>query len=313
VLSRKDTESQRKAKLDAGESVWNYGLHFTWRSQSYEAADYYGNTFPEAGTGHFGLVPRKAQLFMPDIWVRYERPHFRLELEAAAVLGSIDNRATTAANAHQPGQNQPLKVAQFGAVLQGEYFFYKGDLSIKAEIGFASGDKASGFGNYPRRKVSGPNNTTRPGDIDGPQYACQDTGGCTDNSIRNFRFNRDYIVDMILFREILGGVTDAFYLKPSVKYRIVDGLDVFGSVIYSRAIYATSTPSAFTDGSGKTTGNASLGIEINVGARYETEEGFFAQLAWGILFPLAGFDEVSNGIQKAKTANALRGALGIRF
>jgi len=313
VFARKDTESQRKAKLAEGNALWNYGLHFSYRNQRYEAADYYNAPFLEGG-GSGGFVPRKGQLFIPDIWVKYERPQFRMELEAAAVFGSIDNRATTLADANVPGRNQPLKVVQFGAVLQGEYLFYKGDLSVKAEIGFASGDKAPGFGNYPRRKVAGANNNTQPGDMDGPQYACQDTGGCTDNSIRNFRFNRDYVVDMILFREILGGVTDALYLKPSVKYRIVDGLDVFGSFIYSRAIYGQSTPSSVAGNNGKVTGNAGLGIELNVGARYESEGGFYMQLAWGILFPLAGFNDLSSGgTQKAKAANALRGAMGIRF
>jgi uncharacterized protein (TIGR04551 family) len=300
VLARKDTESQRRAKLNAGASFWNYGLHFTYRAQSHDAADYYGNPFSEDGTGNVGFVPRKGKLFVPDIWVRYERPRFRLEFEVAAVLGSF-NRATTFAAANALGQNQSLNVVQFGAVLQGEYTFYRGDLRLQAEVGFASGDKAPGFGNYPSQTID-VNNTAR--SADGPQYACQ-ASGCTDNSIRNFRFNRDYIVDMILFREILGGVTDALYLKPTVKYRIVDGFDVFSSLIYSRAIYRQSTPSE---------SNSGLGVELNLGARYETEEGFFAQLAWGILFPLSGFEDRNNdGIQKAKTANALRGALGIRF
>jgi len=300
VLAHKDTESQRKAKLDAGESFWNYGLHFTFRNHSYDAADHYANPFPEDGLGNVAFVPRKGQLFVPDFWVKYERPHFRLELETAAVLGSF-NRATTAALADQPGQNQSLSVVQFGAVLQGEYLFYKGDLRLQAEVGFASGDKAPGFGNYPRQKAASGNARS----ADGPQYACGPSG-CTDKAIRNFRFNRDYIVDMILFREIIGGVTDALYLKPSVKYRVADGFDLFGAMIYSRAIYAQSTPSER---------NAGLGIEFNLGARYESEEGFFAQLGWGILFPLSGLGGWNSygEAQKAKTANALRGALGIRF
>jgi len=301
AFARKDTESQRAAKLGAGETLWNYGVHFTWRNQSHDAADYYANPFPESEVGdHVAFVPRKGQLFVPNIWVKYERPHFRLELETAAIFGSF-NRATTAADVSQPGKNQSLSVAQFGAVLQGEYRFYQGDLRVQAEVGFASGDKAPGFGNYPRQRAASGNARA----VDGPQYACQ-TSGCTDNSIRNFRFNRDYIVDMILFREIMGGVTDALYVKPSVKYRVVDGLDVMGALIYSRAIYAASTPSE---------SNSGLGVELNLGARYESTEGFFAQLAWGILFPLSGFNGWnSHGeIQKAKTANALRGALGIRF
>jgi hypothetical protein len=32
---------------------------------------------------------------------------------------------------------------------------------------------------------------------------------CLDTDIRNFRFNQDYRIDLILWREIIGGITDA--------------------------------------------------------------------------------------------------------
>jgi uncharacterized protein (TIGR04551 family) len=320
AIARRDTESQAKARLEAGQSVFNYGAHLSYRWQRNDAADFYGTPFQNesATTGTAGYVFRQAQMWMPDIWVKFERNNFRIELEASAVLGNINNIATTGADDQVSGRNQSIGIVEFGAVLQAELRLMDEALKIELELGFASGDIAPGFGNYARRKVANVDNNTQPGDIDGPQYACQNprtvTGGCTDSSIRNFRFNRDYRVDMILFREILGGVTDAFYVKPTVSYRIADGFKAFGSVIYSRAIYPESTPSAtrLPDGSIQADGN--LGFEINLGARYETEDGFFGELRWAILFPLGGFNDGRLvQAQGLDSAQALRGTVGIKF
>ena len=106
-------------------------------------------------------------------------------------------------------------------------------------------------------------------------------------------------------RELLGGVTDAIYVKPNIKYSIADGFDVFGAVIYSQAMYAEST-----------SGNERpLGLELNVGARYETEDGFMAGLAWGVLLPLEGLNtQATNDLRlDLEAAQAIRGLVGIKF
>ncbi len=312
AVARRDTDTEARAKLDSGQTVFNYGLHFSYRSQRTDSVDTLSQPFTSDGRNVSGAdvpaqyVRREANLFMPDLWAKLERKTFRIEGEFAAILGSIDNRALSGANANQPGANQRLDVWQFAAVVQGEYKLLNGDLEIGGEVGFASGDQAPGFGNAPRRKSSG-----LKGDIDGPQYRCSDTGGCSDNTIRNFRFNRDYRVDMILYREILGGVTDSLYLKPKVQYRITQGLNVFVAGIYSRAIFAESTPSS---GNVSQPVDPNLGLEFNAGARYETEDGFYAQAQYGILFPLGGFNRES-GTTAANLVNAQagRGVFGIKF
>ncbi|MFT3710434.1 MAG: TIGR04551 family protein [Archangium sp.] len=319
AVQRRDTDQERLAKLNSDSFVFNYGLHFTYRNQRFDAVDSlsqpFGTTEGSAqGVADKRAVFRKADIFIPDLWAKLERKEFRIEAEFAAVLGGIQNRAlsSTATDA-----NQALYVYQFGAVLQGEARLLNGDLEIGGEVGFASGDKAPGFGNYPRRTGSGPNGATELGDTDGPQYRC-DNGcvGSGDNEITNFRFNRDYRVDMILYREILGGVTDSLYFKPRAKYRITQGFEAFAALIYSRAIFADSTPGAGYAGNGN-----SLGIEINGGVRYETEDGFYGQLQYGILFPLEGFMKrdvlMSSGITgneiQRENAQALRAVIGIKF
>jgi uncharacterized protein (TIGR04551 family) len=314
AAARRDTESERLNKLNAGQGVFNYGVHFTYRTQNADAVDYLSQVFGNEGTNasqpSADWVRRKANIFIPDLWAKFEMKDFRIEAEVAAILGSIENRALSGADANAPGRNQSLYVYQFGGVLQGEYRFLNGDLEIGAEVGFASGDKAAGFGNHPRRKGSGAEGSTAPGDVEGPQYQCNSSGGCTDNEITNFRFNPDYRVDMILYRELLGRVTDSLYIKPRANYRITQGFDIFAGVIYSRALFISSTPGVLVSGS-----DPNLGIELNGGVRYETEDGFFAQVQYGILFPLNGFMKRDIGNQPVTLdfAQAVRGSLGIRF
>ena len=317
AAQRRDTEQERRAKLDANGTVFNYGLHFTYRTQRNDAADTLSQPFgvtegANASTVTNAVVARKADIFMPDLWAKVERKEFRIEAEFAGIFGNIQDRSLSASTTNT---NQSLGVIQFGGVLQGEYKFLNGDLEIGGEIGFASGDATPGFGNYPRRKGSGPNGFTELGDTDGPQYRC--TAGCENSTITNFRFNRDYRVDMILYREILGGVTDSLYFKPKAKYRITQGFEAFASAIYSRTLFPESAPGAAYTGS-----NASLGIEINGGARYETEDGFYGQLQYGILFPLEGFRKGGTFTTTGLTAGplvtlenpqALRAVVGIKF
>ena len=121
---------------------------------------------------------------------------------------------------------------------------------------------------------------------------------------------------MILYREILGGVTDSLYFKPKAKYRITQGFEAFASAIYSRTLFPESAPGAAYNLS-----NASLGVEINGGARYETEDGFYGQLQYGILFPLEGFKKggtLVNGTSGGpaitlENPQALRAVVGIKF
>lgn len=324
AIQRRDTEQERRQKIATGQTVFNYGLHFSYRNQRFDSANTLSQPFNNSvadGVGlgvassNYDMVLRRSDLFIPDLWAKIERKEFRIEAEFAAVLGSINGRQLLA---NGDGKDQRLDVWQFGAVLQGEGKAFNGDLEVGGEIGFASGDKAPGFGNYPRRNGGGRDYTVL-GDIDGPQYKC-DAAGCSDRTINNFRFNRDFQTDMILFRELLGGVTDSIYFKLKGKYRITQGLEVFASALYARAIFLTSVPGAlYTDST------PDLGVELNGGVRYETEDGFYAQLQYGVLFPLPGFMKRTDpyiqgqntqlGGNKITLDNpqAIRGVFGIKF
>ncbi len=322
AIAKRDTDQQVKSKLADGQGVLNYGLHFTYRTQRWDS-DYGQGTLGPTSPNYTGFVPRRGRLFVPDVWVRYEQQSFRLEFEAAAQFGDIDNRATNPALENDPASNQSLSITQFGAVAQAELKALKGALSLQLELGYASGDDAPGFGNNPRRAAQSEQNGSSVALLPDAQFNCQGSvdNRCSDNTIRNFRFNRDYRIDMILWRELLGSVTDAAYVKPTLRYSLAPGFDLYGSLIYSRAMYSESTPSALpgSPGTGGTQpiaaieGSPNLGVEFNAGARYETEDGFIAGLAWGILFPLSGLEQAGVGGEDLKTPQALRAMLGVKF
>jgi uncharacterized protein (TIGR04551 family) len=295
AIARRDTEQQERAKLDNGLSVFNYGLHFTYRVQRFDPVGLAADPVdPRARQS------RHATLYFPDVWGKFERKTFRLELEGAAVLGTLDAEV----GPPEDRRSQELSLVQFGAVGRGEYRFMDGQLRLGLEAGFASGDKRPGLGNRPARKNSDPDGNTLPGDIDGRQW-CAVT--CSDTDITNFQFNREFRPDLILYREILGGITDSIYVKPTLTYSVAEGFDIFGSLIGSGAVYEQSTPAD----------SRLLGLEINAGARYETEDGFIASLQWGILFPQKGLHNVplntSDPVEELETAQVLRAILGIKY
>ena len=115
-------------------------------------------------------------------------------------------------------------------------------------------------------------------------------------------------IDATSVRDIAGAVGVA----EGALYRHFPGKGTL-----SRTLFLDSSP-----GAEWAANNNSLGIEINGGARYETEDGFYGQLQYGILFPLEGFSKGgtnsvtgATNLQKINLENpqALRAVVGIKF
>jgi uncharacterized protein (TIGR04551 family) len=179
------------------------------------------------------------------------------------------------------------------------------------EIGAASGDDAPGFGNVPSlRPAATPGNPfplQRYGSVEGAQW------GLGDRTIRNFRFNPAYRVDLILWRQVLGQVTDAMYVKPKLRWDIFPGVALDASVVYSRALFSESTPSAVADpltGALADEGSANLGIEADAVLTYTSGDGFQMFAEWGVLQPLSGLESAG---EDGDRAHFLAVGLAARF
>ena len=307
---RVDTDEEIKRKFDKGEGSFNYGAWYQYKSMGYQfPAAAASNTVPSAGlpndSGVAAVGPgvkRDGSAHVIDFWLRHLTKRFRFEAELVGVIGQINN---VSADPNVP--IGPVLLRQLGGVAQGEVKLLDGKLSLAGELGFASGDSNPGLGNQPGR-----NSNPRAGDVEGAQYHCDapgTPGGTCDPvlDVRNFRFNPAYRVDLVLWREILQGVTDAWYLKPSARYEILDGLAAQLAVVYSQAMFASSTPS---------TVNKPLGLELDVGVSYRSDDGFIAWLSYGLMQPLSGFDYPPGTVVIGKEitrAHAIRSGLAVKF
>jgi uncharacterized protein (TIGR04551 family) len=265
-LARLDTEEELRRKLAKGQASFNYGAWYQYRAQVWGAV-----VDPTTGEPTGATYKRNAYAHVLDLWTRWQKGAWKAELEVAGVGGHVGNASGTTATGE-------ILLRQLGLAATLEWAVLPNKLRLGALAGFASGDDAPGFGNRPDLGSS------PAGSLEGQQW------GPGDRSIRNFRFNPAYRVDVVLFRTILGGVTDAWYVKPTVRWDIVSGLAFDGGIIYSSALYGESTPSA----TGPGTGSKALGIEADGKVTYTSGDGFEAWVEYGILQPLAGLETGSD-------------------
>jgi uncharacterized protein (TIGR04551 family) len=282
-VAKWDTADTRRRLLRAERTRFNFGLIGSYRWQDYDFA-------PNSVPAMRNAIPRGLGVIVADAWVRLDVARFTLEAELGFVSLAVKNVSLDPTVM----TNIPVTGTQFGAVVRADWRASARVFS-RLEVGVASGDSAPGFGARP----SG-TSPTQPGDLDGPQFDL--TRPVPDTTIDNFRFHPNYRVDLLLFRRLIGLVTDAVYFRPMVRWRVGPMVSVEGAVIASFAMLASSTPG----------GTAPLGVESNLALNYEQEWGFLGRVEYGLLVPLSGFADAVRGVS-ATPAHALRATLAYRF
>ena len=333
-LERRDAPDMLRRKLAMDDVVFNYGLMGMVRYQDVSApigapgfgdglgtnASYFddapapdpvgggGATLGNGevdGDGNDGvdnyasiLVHRRAILATPDLWLRVNWRTLRVEFEAAGNFGRFyardfvaDADTLLAASGNEYFKNLSTSqlrrtlVTSFGYALEFKLGFFQDKFHIGFDHGFATGDTARNQDfNYQNPLLVGDN-----GRYD------------------NFRFNPAYMQDLLLFREILGTVSNATYFKPWGAFYFFDkNFSVRADIMYAMAARPQST-----------LGNKySYGIELDGAARYhDREEPIFFQIQYGVLFPLGAFNRLlSDGTREdARAAQTVQAQLGIRY
>ncbi|MEO7731694.1 MAG: TIGR04551 family protein [Kofleriaceae bacterium] len=260
VISRMDSPQEFTDAVERGEIAFNYGVYFEYKTQSwdYNLSDFQlgGDTDPSrpasGAISHY--VPRGLKAYAPDLWAKVGVGPFLIEAELTAQLGSID----TLTDYTESGVAR-ADIRKFGGAGRVTWHGLDHKLKLGVESGFASGDQ---WDNVPQ----GATNIA---------FANQ-LGGPGDTTLSQFIFNRDYKVDMILWRHLVGAVTNAFYIKPTIQYDITKSISLKVANISSFAIRPVATP-----GNGKM-----YGTEFDTDLGY-TSGGLYAGLSYGVLFPFA--------------------------
>lgn len=283
-------EKAYKKDLESGEPVFDAVLRNTFTSQvlgttgiEETIGDCEPGLHPDAIAYDCRAVARRdVSIWSPDLWFRVQyqpRPGLKLraELEFAAVVGDAGTTQDLPISADQSTAKEFLA---FGGVLQLEV--QHGMMSYQLESGFATGDDVA-FGAFGPGYVAKDSDSYLAGDPSrGINYV--------DNTqVSSFMFDRDYHVDMLMYREVVGAVTNSVYIKPTVTATFVDDSDLkLGtqlSLIYGHAIDARSTPGQ----------DNPMGVETDLKFFYEAPGVARADLEMGFLVPLSAFRRGPNG------------------
>jgi len=148
------------------------------------------------------LVPRDAALMWSQAHLRYVRatPYGRLhaEMEAAVLYGTLANSDILTAT-------DTAKTLISGG-LASRLTWQRPTSRWSLDAGFASGEGEGGFG------VLDQDNFKQLDLADQPHRSL----------LTGFRFHRGFLVDGLLFREIIGAVSNTWYVRPAYRQRLLD-------------------------------------------------------------------------------------------
>ena len=266
VISRMDSPQEFKDTVERGEIALNYGVYFEYKTQGwdYDLRDFKigGTTDPPntpLASQHY--VPRNLKSYSPDLWGKLGIGRFTIEAELVAQIGSLSayqnpNDLTTMLITYD--------IRRFGGAGRVTWQGLEGKLRLGVESGFASGDQ---WDNTPQ----GATNIA---------YAnALGNDPINDHTLTQFAFNRDYKIDMILWRHLIGAVTNAGYVKPFIQYDVTKSIGFKVANISSFALKPVATP-----------GNSTMyGTEFNAELGYSSG-GLHVSLAYGVLFPFGAMN-----------------------
>ena len=241
------------------------------------------------------LFRRGAFFWRPGLWLRAEvRPamdeSLRIEREAAGLFGEVAHPQRLL-----DARDEEAKTFQ-GFGLAAELEWRRGALGLGLDLGLATGDDGEHIGVLDGQDVVDP---------DDDAYATNDA--LRDNgTIGSFVFNRDYHLDLLLFRQVIGAVTNAAYFKPWVASEVLRSEDMTLTlrldVLYALAMRPSGTPG---DGD-------HWGLELDARAILDLAGGFRATVAAGVLMPLSALDDPDTG-EGGDPAGAVRALFGWTF
>jgi uncharacterized protein (TIGR04551 family) len=255
---------------EGGRTVVDYGVALSVEWQDDDVPGYWVAFDDALGADPAAVVRRGYRAGLADGWLRIATRRLRLEAELVGAAFTIDNASPLAGVTLRA----PVTGLPWGGVVtvQGRPLPDEDLLLLHGELGVASSDPAPGLPLSSPQALS----TAAPGDVFGSQL-----DGPRDTRQDAFRLHPLHRVDLILWRTLLGGVSEAAYARAHAVFAPAQdtfrGLRLEGNVVYSHALDAASAPG----------GTSALGVEVD-GAVVVPYDAFSLRLDAGWLLPLGG-------------------------
>ena len=296
VISKMDSPQEFKDKVDRGDVSFNYGVYFEYKTQSWDN-DLNGFTLGQNLNTIERFVPRDMKTYTPDLWAKLGYGPWQLEGEFVAQLGSINKLGDL-------GKPSGADIRKYGGTARVSWKGLDGKLRLGIEGGGASGDQVDNL----------PQGNTHISNADLLETCAGVTPCPQDGKLSQFMFNREYKVDMILWRHLIGAVTNAGYVKPFLGYDISKSIALKVANITSFALRPVATP-----------GNSTMyGTEFNADIGYSSG-GLNIGMSYGVLFPFTAMshpadvgygtdpDTGAPNLGDASTAHTIQTRLSLTF
>ena len=309
-VSAKEQEARRRRLHTDRKVGFDWGVSNVIRTQTLESTFNPSTNVPQSAE-QYQLFEVDGFTYTPDVWLEINYvpstvQHVRLQVEALGVFGELKEVPQNFSLPNQicvdgadPDETDcelinPRRrdIERLGYAV--ELDVRHGDFGYGLHHGFASGDENSGFGYLSGSEISNADAAFRN----------------PDRALTSFRFDRDYQVDHILFREILGGVTNAWYLKPYGEYKFIKTTDeewgVIASAMYAHAHKASATPGRENP----------LGLEFDLQLYIREFDRLNINVVYGHFFPFSAFNRLDdNGdiVATPESAITLQGMIGLEF
>ena len=258
VVSKMESPQEFRDAVDRGDTMLDYGVYFEYKTQAWDdnlTGFTLGQTF-DAATNY---VPRNLKSYTASLWGKLGTGDIQLEGELVGQLGTLGSVTDY-------GITQSLSIRKFGGVGRFTWRGVENKLRLGLESGFATGDQ---WDNTPEGNTN-------------IAFANQ-LGGVGDSTLTQFIFNREYHVDYILWRYLIGAVTNAVYVKPFLQYDLTKSIMFKVANVTSVALRPVATP-----------GNARMyGTEFDGDLGYSSGR-MFAGISYGVLFPLGAMAHPAN-------------------
>jgi uncharacterized protein (TIGR04551 family) len=158
----------------------------------------------------FPLTPRWLSLWSPGLYFHFRawprEGHFvDLGVELEGHLGSVERSQS------DPDVDTDRSIRSVAGAVRARY--QRGAIFLRLDSGFATGD--------PERSTLGVRSNTSSSQAAYPEgdfYAEEDDSYRVNETWEQFVFHRNFHVDRILFREIVGAVSNAAYVRPALGY-----------------------------------------------------------------------------------------------
>jgi uncharacterized protein (TIGR04551 family) len=280
-----EEKEAREKELSEEKPVFDWAMSHTLRDQNLSSEKLPSSIKPSckiSGNSYLGLdydcytlVKRGAFLWQPDLWGRIiyklnSDLKIRLEGEFSLIYGSIDRVQGFIS------EKTPKDIFKAGSAFESEITYKENRFGLY--FGFATGDSDSKcFGVLDCQTVMAADDAKYMANQPDVQAVKKD------KFLKNFIFDRDYQVDLIMFREVIGAVTNAYYVMPYYERTFLnqEGHVLSGkiSAVSAWAFSPSATPS----------GERELGVEGDLSLTYTFEKHFRADLLSGIFLPLGAF------------------------